>query len=158
MSDVADHANESMRQGDHVQKMLEIQKSVEGNYEVIKPGRTFLKEGELMKLSRKEMQPRMFFLFNDVLLYTSPIATGGYRFNNALTLVGMKVSKPKRDDLKTEFNIISIQRSFMVIAKNEEERNSWVDMLQRAIDDQTHRRNTFENGKPADSLSTTSTT
>lgn len=147
VSDVADHANESMRQGDHVQKMLEIQKSVEGNYEVIKPGRTFLKEGELMKLSRKEMQPRMFFLFNDVLLYTSPIATGGYRFNNALTLVGMKVSKPKRDDLKTEFNIISIQRSFMVIAKNEEERNSWVDMLQRAIDDQTHRRNTFENGK-----------
>lgn len=147
VSDVADHANESMRQGDHVQKMLEIQKSVEGNYEVIKPGRTFLKEGELMKLSRKEMQPRMFFLFNDVLLYTSPIATGGYRFNNALTLVGMKVSKPKRDDLRTEFNIISIQRSFMVIAKNEEERNSWVDMLQRAIDDQTHRRNTFENGK-----------
>lgn len=31
--------------------------------------------------------------------------------------------------------------------RNEEERNSWVDMLQRAIDDQTHRRNTFENGK-----------
>ncbi|XP_022299385.2 uncharacterized protein LOC111108108 isoform X1 [Crassostrea virginica] len=147
VSDVADHANESMRQGDHVQKMLEIQKSVEGNYEVIKPGRTFLKEGELMKLSRKEMQPRMFFLFNDVLLYTTPITTGGYRLNNALTLVGMKVSKPKRDDLKTEFNIISIQRSFMVIAKSEAERNSWVDMLQKAIDDQTHRRNTFENGK-----------
>nr|XP_022299386.1 activating transcription factor 7-interacting protein 1-like isoform X2 [Crassostrea virginica] len=147
VSDVADHANESMRQGDHVQKMLEIQKSVEGNYEVIKPGRTFLKEGELMKLSRKEMQPRMFFLFNDVLLYTTPITTGGYRLNNALTLVGMKVSKPKRDDLKTEFNIISIQRSFMVIAKSEAERNSWVDMLQEAIDDQTHRRNTFENGK-----------
>lgn len=27
---------------DHVQKMLEIQKSVEGNYEVIKPGRVGL--------------------------------------------------------------------------------------------------------------------
>ncbi|XP_048739942.2 FYVE, RhoGEF and PH domain-containing protein 6-like isoform X3 [Ostrea edulis] len=147
VSDVADHANESMRQGDHVQKMLEIQKSVEGNYEVIKPGRTFLKEGELMKLSRKEMQPRMFFLFNDVLLYTTPIATGGYRFNNALTLVGMKVSKPKRDDLKTEFNIISIQRSFMVVSKSQADRDSWVDKLQRAIDDQAHRRNTFENGK-----------
>ncbi|XP_062613414.1 uncharacterized protein LOC134275178 [Saccostrea cucullata] len=147
VSNVADHANESMRQGDHVQKMLEIQKSVEGNYEVIKPGRTFLKEGELMKLSRKEMQPRMFFLFNDVLLYTSPIATGGYRFNNALTLVGMKVSKPKRDDLKTEFNIISIQRSFMVVAKNQVERDSWVDTLQKAIDDQAQRRNTFENGR-----------
>lgn len=33
------------------------------------------------------------------------------------------------------------------VYRNEEERNSWVDMLQRAIDDQTHRRNTFENGK-----------
>lgn len=35
----------------------------------------------------------------------------------------------------------------MCVYRNEEERNSWVDMLQRAIDDQTHRRNTFENGK-----------
>lgn len=38
------------------------------------------------------IQQDWIFQFNDVLLYTSPIATGGYRFNNALTLVGMKVS------------------------------------------------------------------
>ncbi|KAJ8301827.1 hypothetical protein KUTeg_020814 [Tegillarca granosa] len=116
VSEVADHANESMRHGDQVHKLLEIQRSLDGNFEVIKPGRILMKQGELMKLSRKEMQPRFFFLFNDVLLYTTPMATGGYRLNNALTLAGMKATKANLDEFKNEFNIISVQRSFTVEA------------------------------------------
>lgn len=144
VSEVADHANESMRQGDQVQKMLEIQKCLDGHFEVIKPGRVLIKEGELMKLSRKEMQPRMFFLFNDVLLYTTPTPTGGYRLNNVLTLVGMKVTLPASEEYNTEFNIVSVHRSFTVEASSVQERDSWVKALTSAIDDNTQRRNTFE--------------
>jgi hypothetical protein len=32
-----------------------------------------IKEGMLLKFSRKEPQPRMFFLFNDILIYASSI-------------------------------------------------------------------------------------
>lgn len=71
-----------------------------------------------MKLSRKVMQPRMFFLvselslwltsvvlffmplliwaslslqFNDALMYTTPVQSGQYKFNSVLSLAGMKV-------------------------------------------------------------------
>ncbi|VDI07485.1 FYVE, RhoGEF and PH domain containing 5/6 [Mytilus galloprovincialis] len=144
VSEVADHANSSMRQGDQVQKMLEIQKSLEGQFEVIKPGRDLIKKGELMKLSRKEMQPRMFFLFNDVLLYTTPTPTGGYRLNNVLTLSGMKITLPASKEYNTEFNIVTVQRSFTVEASSEKDRDEWVTSLKNTIDDYTQRKNTFE--------------
>lgn len=72
-----------------------------------------------MKLSRKVMQPRMFFLvsnskssfshsffreetqmlllfclfsqFNDALMYTTPVQSGQYKLNSVLSLAGMKV-------------------------------------------------------------------
>lgn len=143
VSEVANHANENMRHEDYVQKMLEIQRSLIGQFEVIRPGRVFLKEGELMKLSRKEMQPRYFFLFNDVLLYTTPVATG-YRLNNVLPLAGMKVSVASQDDFKMEFSIISVQRSFTLQGSTLEERDDWIAALNSAIDENAVKRNTFE--------------
>ncbi|XP_052249054.1 uncharacterized protein LOC127856886 isoform X3 [Dreissena polymorpha] len=142
VSDVANHINENMRHEDYVQKMLEIQRSLIGTFEVIKPGRLFLKEGELMKLSRKEMQPRYFFLFNDVLLYTTPVATG-YRLNNALPLTGMKVSINMQDEYKMEFSVMSTQRSFALQGSTLEERDDWVTALNAAIEENTLKRDTF---------------
>ncbi|NWS22151.1 FGD6 protein, partial [Pachyramphus minor] len=60
--EVANHANDIMKQGDNFQKLMQIQYSLNGHHEIVQPGRVFLKEGTLMKLSRKVMQPRMFFL------------------------------------------------------------------------------------------------
>ncbi|KAK7481794.1 hypothetical protein BaRGS_00026941, partial [Batillaria attramentaria] len=143
VSEVADHANESMRHGDNVQKLLEIQRSLIGQFEVIQPGRVLVKQGELMKLSRKEMQPRMFFLFSDVLLYTTP-STGGYRLNNILPLNGMKVVAPKLDEFKNEFSIISTQRSLTVAASTPDEREAWLTALYNAMDENSERYHTFK--------------
>nr|XP_030117393.3 FYVE, RhoGEF and PH domain-containing protein 6 isoform X2 [Taeniopygia guttata] len=88
--EVANHANDIMKQGDNFQKLMQIQYSLNGHHEIVQPGRVFLKEGTLMKLSRKVMQPRMFFLFNDALLYTTPVQSGMYKLNNMLSLAGMK--------------------------------------------------------------------
>jgi FYVE/RhoGEF/PH domain-containing protein 5/6 len=62
VSQVAEHANNTMKFGDNVSKLLSIQNSIIGRNEIIKPGRMFIKEGELMKLSRKGMQERCFIL------------------------------------------------------------------------------------------------
>lgn len=63
VSKVAEHANETMKQGDNFAKLLVIQNSIIGlKKDVIKPGRLFVKEGELMKLSRKGAQPRRVIL------------------------------------------------------------------------------------------------
>ncbi|XP_050840376.1 FYVE, RhoGEF and PH domain-containing protein 6 isoform X2 [Serinus canaria] len=91
--EVANHANDIMKQGDNFQKLMQIQYSLNGHHEIVQPGRVFLKEGTLMKLSRKVMQPRMFFLFNDALLYTTPVQSGMYKLNNMLSLAGMKLQE-----------------------------------------------------------------
>lgn len=130
---VADHANKSMKQGDHLCKLLQIQSKL-GNYELIKPGRVFIKEGELYKLSRRGLQERYFILLSDCLLYTSYYGTvSGLRVNYELPLNGMRVCLPQTEDYNNEFSIITVTRSFTLRAKSDTERQEWIDELQTAI-------------------------
>ena len=54
----------------------------------------FIREGCLMKLSRKGYQQRMFFLFSDMLVYTSRINAPALQFkvHGQIPLKGMEVS------------------------------------------------------------------
>ncbi|XP_035229352.1 uncharacterized protein LOC118201365 isoform X2 [Stegodyphus dumicola] len=121
VSEVANHANESMKHG------------------------LFIKEGELMKLSRKGMQPRWFVLFNDLLLYLTPVQQGLYRINHELPLTGMKVAIPIQQDYQNEFSIISVTRSFTLAARSQEERQEWIIALTKAIEENASKRSTFTN-------------
>uniref|UniRef100_W5L2W5 FYVE, RhoGEF and PH domain-containing protein 6-like n=1 Tax=Astyanax mexicanus TaxID=7994 RepID=W5L2W5_ASTMX len=143
VKDVANHANETMRKGDNFQKLIQVQYSLMGHHEIVKPGRTLLKEGTLMKLSRKVMQPRMFFLFNDTLLYTTPLQTGQYKLNNELSLAGMKVSKPSQEGHQNELNIESVERSFILSASSPTARDEWLEAISAAINDYTKKMISF---------------
>ncbi|XP_068163491.1 FYVE, RhoGEF and PH domain-containing protein 6 [Antennarius striatus] len=143
VKEVANHANDIMKQGDNFQKLMHIQYSLNGHHEIVQPGRVFLKEGTLMKLSRKVMQPRMFFLFNDALMYTTPVQSGQYKLNSALSLAGMKVSKPSQEAYQNELNIESVERSFILSASSATERDEWLEAIAKAIDDYTKKKITF---------------
>ncbi|KAL0611239.1 FYVE, RhoGEF and PH domain-containing protein 6 [Plecturocebus cupreus] len=65
--EVANHANDTMKQGDNFQKLMQIQYSLNGHHEIVQPGR-----------------------FNDALLYTTPVQSGMYKLNNMLSLAGLK--------------------------------------------------------------------
>ncbi|XP_078468379.1 FYVE, RhoGEF and PH domain-containing protein 6 [Lampetra planeri] len=143
VSEVADHANDSMKQGDNFEKLMQIQYSLTGHHEIVQPGRVFLKEGTLMKLSRKVMQPRVFYLMNDTLLYTTPQQGGTYKLNNMLSLAGMKVSKPSQEAYQNELIIVSVERSFILSASSASERDEWLLAISRAIDDYTRKRISF---------------
>ncbi|XP_067860740.1 FYVE, RhoGEF and PH domain-containing protein 6 isoform X2 [Heptranchias perlo] len=145
--EVANHANDIMKQGDNFQKLMQIQYSLNGQQEIVQPGRVFLKEGTLMKLSRKVMQPRMFFLLNDVLLYTTPVQSGTYKLNNMLSLAGMKVSKPSQEAYQNELNIESVERSFILSASSAAERDEWLEAISKAIEDYSKKRITFTASK-----------
>lgn len=109
----------------------------------MQPGRVFLKQGTLMKLSRKVMQPRMFFLFNDALMYTTPVQSGQFKLNSVLSLAGMKVSKPSQEAYQNELNIESVERSFILSAGSATERDQWLEAIAKAIDDYTKKKITF---------------
>ncbi|XP_016077257.1 PREDICTED: FYVE, RhoGEF and PH domain-containing protein 6 isoform X2 [Miniopterus natalensis] len=141
--EVANHANDTMKQGDNFQKLMQIQYSLNGHHEIVQPGRVFLKEGTLMKLSRKVMQPRVFFLFNDALLYTTPMQSGMYKLNNMLSLAGMKVKKPTQEGYQNELKIESVERSFILSASSATERDEWLEAISRSIEEYAKKKITF---------------
>ncbi|XP_040889902.1 FYVE, RhoGEF and PH domain-containing protein 5 isoform X2 [Toxotes jaculatrix] len=135
VSEVADQANDNLKQGENLLRLVHIEYSVKGKRDLLKPGRMFVKEGTLMKVSRKSRQPRHLFLMNDIMLYTYPQQDGKYRLKNTLSLSGMKVSKPTLDNvlncLKIEVSDITITLS----ASSVGEREDWFHTLSRAIAD-----------------------
>ncbi|KAM5170265.1 FYVE, RhoGEF and PH domain-containing protein 6 [Mantella aurantiaca] len=147
VTEVANHANDILKQGDNFQKLMQIQYSLNGHHEIVQPGRVFLKEGTLMKLSRKVMQPRMFFLFNDALLYTTPVQSGMFKLNNMLSLAGMKVRKPTQEAYQNELNIESVERSFILSASSATERDDWLEAISTAIEEYAKKKTTFNPAK-----------
>ncbi|KAM4582172.1 FYVE, RhoGEF and PH domain-containing protein 5 isoform 1-T2 [Fundulus diaphanus] len=135
VSEVADQANDNLKQGENLLRLVHIEYSVKGKRDLLKPGRIFVKEGTLMKVSRKSRQPRHLFLMNDIMLYTYPQQDGKYRLKNTLSLSGMKVSKPVLDSV---LNCLRIEVSDITItlsASSVGEREDWFHTLSRAIAD-----------------------
>ncbi|KAM6062376.1 FYVE, RhoGEF and PH domain-containing protein 5 isoform 3-T3 [Chlamydotis macqueenii] len=63
VSEITDRANDSMLQAENLQKLVHIEHSVRGQSGLLQPGRIFVKEGTLMKVSGKNRHPRHLFLF-----------------------------------------------------------------------------------------------
>uniref|UniRef100_A0A673CVB6 FYVE, RhoGEF and PH domain containing 5a n=1 Tax=Sphaeramia orbicularis TaxID=375764 RepID=A0A673CVB6_9TELE len=105
VSDIADQVNDSLKHGENLLRLVNIEYSVRGQRDLLQPGRIFVKEGTLMKVSRKSRQPRHLFLMNDMLLYTYPQQDGKYRLKNTLSLTGLKVSKPILDNVQNALKI-----------------------------------------------------
>ncbi|XP_051528911.1 FYVE, RhoGEF and PH domain-containing protein 5-like isoform X2 [Myxocyprinus asiaticus] len=143
VSEVADQVNDNLKHGENLLRLVHIDYSVRGKRDLLQPGRVFVKEGTLMKVSHKSRQPRHLFLMNDVMLYTYPQQDGKYRLKNTLTLSGMKVSKPVIDSvlntLRIEVNDVTITLS----ASSLGEREDWFHTLSRAIADHAAGLNTF---------------
>uniref|UniRef100_A0A8C2GKW4 FERM, ARHGEF and pleckstrin domain-containing protein 1 n=1 Tax=Cyprinus carpio TaxID=7962 RepID=A0A8C2GKW4_CYPCA len=78
---------------ENFQKLLELKKDLTGVDDLAIPGREFIRLGCLSKLSGKGLQQRMFFLFNDVLMYTSRgmTASNQFKVNGQLPMYGMTV-------------------------------------------------------------------
>lgn len=141
--DVANHANRCIELDAHTSKLLELQSHL-GNYELIKPGREFIRSGELYKLSRKGLQMRYFILLNDCLLYTSYYgSTTSLKVNYELPLTGMKICIPQIEDYHNEFSIITIARSFTLVARSDNEREKWVKALHDTIKEHNKRQLSF---------------
>ncbi|XP_071955623.1 rho guanine nucleotide exchange factor 39-like [Antedon mediterranea] len=73
---IAHNINEQLKEHDNFQKMLSIQNCMVGETapKILAPGRRFIKEGALKKVSKKgaKYHDRMFFLFSDMLVYAKP--------------------------------------------------------------------------------------
>ncbi|XP_067244394.1 FYVE, RhoGEF and PH domain-containing protein 5 isoform X1 [Chanodichthys erythropterus] len=143
VSEVADQVNDNLKHGENLLRLVHIDYSVRGKRDLLQPGRVFVKEGTLMKVSRKSRQPRHLFLMNDVMLYTYPQQDGKYRLKNTLTLSGMKVSKPIIENVLNTLRIEVSDVTITLSASSLGEREDWFHTLSRAIADHAAGLNTF---------------
>nr|DBA18486.1 TPA: hypothetical protein GDO54_016725 [Pyxicephalus adspersus] len=133
VSEVADRANESMRHGENLQKLVQIEYSVRGQGSLLQPGRAFVKEGTLMKVSGKARHPRHLFLMNDVLLYTYPQKDGKYRLKNTLSIPGMRVSRPIVENAQNVLKIECMECCLTLSASSCSERDDWFSCISRTV-------------------------
>eukprot|EP01119_Soliformovum_irregulare_P025924 TRINITY_DN9723_c0_g1_i2.p1 TRINITY_DN9723_c0_g1~~TRINITY_DN9723_c0_g1_i2.p1 ORF type:complete len:836 (+),score=247.31 TRINITY_DN9723_c0_g1_i2:47-2509(+) len=141
VKNMANHINKSIREAENRQKLIDIQASFSdtGGFNITDPRRIFVKDGPLLKVCRKALKLRHFFLFSDVLIYadTSSSSTS-FVFHQAIQLDACKV-----DDVIDEnkrgypFRIISSAKSFQVIANTIEEKKSWMEILDITIKEYT---------------------
>lgn len=134
----------SLVQLENLQRLTELQRDLVGIESLVAPGRELIREGCLHKLTRKGLQQRMFFLFSDMLLYTSRDAAGSslFRMRGLLPLRGMLliVLDPPVEDQASEwsvphsFTIYAAQKTIMVAASTQLEKAKWLHDLNTAID------------------------
>ena len=149
VSDAADHANDTIKQGDKFRKMLRLQSRL-GDLELIRPGRDLVKEGELQKMSRKGVGPRYFVLMSDCLLYCTYAGSWSgdstslrVTYKIPLSALQVRVSTAAEAEYENEFNITSPVRSCTLRASSVSERNEWLDALNSAIEEHVNRKATF---------------
>ncbi|NXG47416.1 FGD5 protein, partial [Psilopogon haemacephalus] len=145
ISEMADRANDSMLQAENLQKLVHIEHSVRGQSGLLQPGRIFVKEGTLMKVSGKTRHPRHLFLMNDVLLYTYPQKDGKYRLKKTLAVSGMKVSRPVTEKAQNILKIEHDEYCLILSASSCSERDDWYSCISRHIPDdhKAHSTSTF---------------
>ncbi|XP_065120689.1 FYVE, RhoGEF and PH domain-containing protein 5b isoform X1 [Paramisgurnus dabryanus] len=135
VSDIAYQVNDSLKNGADLLQLVHIEHSVLGLTDLIQPGRVFVKEGTLMKVSRKRKQPRHLFLMNDIMLYTYPQQDGKYRLINTLPLAGMEVSKLPMENAQYALKIAVKDISITLSAGSCTERDGWFVTLNRTLVD-----------------------
>uniref|UniRef100_A0A3Q0SYY6 FERM, ARHGEF and pleckstrin domain-containing protein 1 n=1 Tax=Amphilophus citrinellus TaxID=61819 RepID=A0A3Q0SYY6_AMPCI len=137
VSEVVDQLQGSLIKMENVQKLLELKKDLIGVDNLVVPGREFIRLGCLSKLSGKGLQQRMFFLFNDVILYTSRgmTATNQFKVHGQLLLHGMTIRESEDEwGVPHAFTLVGQRQSVVVAASSLVEMEKWMEDLKVAIE------------------------
>ncbi|XP_034274179.1 FERM, ARHGEF and pleckstrin domain-containing protein 1 isoform X1 [Pantherophis guttatus] len=137
ISEMVAQLHSTMLKMENFQKLHELKKDLIAMDNLVTPGREFIRLGSLSKLSGKGLQQRMFFLFNDVLLYTSRglTASNQFKVHGQLPLYGMMIEESEEEwGVPHCFTLRSQHQSIVVAASNRIEMDKWTEDIQMAID------------------------
>uniref|UniRef100_H3D8Z6 FERM, ARHGEF and pleckstrin domain-containing protein 1 n=1 Tax=Tetraodon nigroviridis TaxID=99883 RepID=H3D8Z6_TETNG len=137
VSEVVEQLQGSLIKMENFQKLLELKKDLIGIDNLVVPGREFIRLGCLSKLSGKGLQQRMFFLFNDIILYTSRgmMPTNQFKVHGQLPLHGMTIRESEDEwGVPHAFTLAGQQQSLVVAASSVAEMQKWMEDIGVAIE------------------------
>uniref|UniRef100_A0A3P9NLC0 FERM, ARHGEF and pleckstrin domain-containing protein 1 n=1 Tax=Poecilia reticulata TaxID=8081 RepID=A0A3P9NLC0_POERE len=137
VSEVVDQLQGSLIKMENLQTLLELQKDLLGVDNLVVSGREFIRLGCLSKLSGKGLQQRMFFLFNDVILYTSRgmTPTNQFKVHGQLPLRGMTIRESEEEwGVPHAFTLVGQGQSVVVAASSLTEMEKWMQDIKMAIE------------------------
>ncbi|XP_043927242.1 FERM, ARHGEF and pleckstrin domain-containing protein 1 isoform X1 [Protopterus annectens] len=136
VSEMVGQLHGAMIKMENFQKLRELKKDLIGIENLVIPGREFIRLGCLSKLSGKGLQQRMFFLFNDVLLYTSRglTASNQFKIHGQLPLFGMTIEESEEEWAVPHcFTLRGQRQTVIVAASSRVEMDKWIEDIQMAI-------------------------
>jgi hypothetical protein len=154
ITQVADEINKASIFYKQRQKMLQLQKKLD-KLQIIEPGRTFIKEGDLTKICRKDRRRRHFILFNNLLVYAIQLPTGKYGSERSFPLTSVFIKDLADDESRNLFNAFQIStesKSYVVLATTPEEKADWMNAIANAIQ-QLDQATTTLKTRPRESVS-----
>ncbi|XP_061636330.1 FERM, ARHGEF and pleckstrin domain-containing protein 2 [Phyllopteryx taeniolatus] len=144
VAEMAAQLRSSLIRLENFQKLTELQRDLIGIDDLTAPGREFIREGCLYKLTKKGLQQRMFFLFSDMLLYTGKgvTATNQFKVHGRLPLRGTillildaPVEESEREWAVPHcFTVSSAHRTVVAAASSKAEMSKWIEDLNVAVD------------------------
>lgn len=134
ISELMQPVHETLRHSENLAMLCELQHDINGFNDLVQSGRSFIRHGCLLKHSGKGYQQRMFFLFSDILLYTSRCQVSlKFKLHGHMPLRGVLVDEPEGELAKCGLNIYGGSRTLTVAANSPQEMERWRLDLQQAI-------------------------
>lgn len=157
MESMAKQINHSFEEVEARSRVLEVQKCLEDDLILVTTSRLHIKDGPLRKrfnhttLKMKTDKKYWFFLFNDMLLYTSvPKKDGKCKLKYLLSLHQLSVHDIADQSQDKLTNIIEIKhtiKSFFVVADSAEEKATWLEAFREALKQLVARQDSFKTFK-----------
>ncbi|XP_051164499.1 putative protein tag-52 [Leptopilina boulardi] len=131
IENVASHINSLVEEYEDTQKLLELQKHIVGSMNLVKPGRKLIRQGPLMKVSRKGNSSfkRHFVLLSDTLLYCKGDPEGSLTICCLLPLNKCKVERVLSNGL---FRVVCMQETLFLYSENGDS-EAWIISLQESV-------------------------
>ncbi|KFM82084.1 FERM, RhoGEF and pleckstrin domain-containing protein 1, partial [Stegodyphus mimosarum] len=127
---------------------MELQRSLIGFPNLLDKSRDFVREGCLLKFSRNGSHQHMFFLFSDILLYTTRVHNGQLRFKvqGQLSTSGLKVEKTEpKFGVSYCLALCNAEKHLVIAASSEREYTKWLGDLQKIVENAKNHQNGIHN-------------
>jgi hypothetical protein len=149
ISDTAEHMNDRIKDLKKQAKVVEVARKLDGNYDIVAPGREFMGRGPVAVSDSKgghKIKQGVLFLFSDILVLTKMSSGGRYKVKHVLKLHDMHVRPLQSAVFKHAFQVTASDQGkvFQFSAKSDPDRDRWVDVLKETISRNDKKRDTLQ--------------